>query len=116
MLYGCSVKMMKVLFFISLVIGFALGIALLIINMEQLEMTMILILGAAIPLAYPFIVLGFFLNWKKIFMGVLVPIPILSMIIQYFVGMFMGYRAFFWLLKHWKDNDLPVVEESQGEK
>lgn len=116
MLYGCSVKMMKVLFFISLVIGFALGIALLIINMEQMEMTMLLILGAAIPLAYPFIVLGFFLNWKKILTGIIAPIPILSMMIQYFVGMFMGYRAFFWLLKHWKDVDLPVVDESEGGK
>ena len=98
-----------------MIIGFALGIALLIVNMESLEMTMILILGAAVPLAYPFIVLGFFLNWKKILMGIIAPIPILSMIIQYFAGMFMGYRAFFWLLKHWKDVDLPVVDQPVGE-
>lgn len=108
-MYGNSVKQMKVKFIVSFVLGIIGAVVAMVINisMPYNHLSVLAVLGISFlaVLLFPFEVMAFVLNWKKIFLGLIKPIPILSFWLQYFVGLFMSFKAFIWLLKHWKDKE-----------
>lgn len=50
-------------------------------------------------MAMPLEVMSFMLNFKKIMVGFIAPIPIISSLIEYFKGMFYAVKAFISILK-----------------
>ena len=68
-----------------------------------------------IPLAlivFPLMIVGLCLNWRKILRGFVAPIPILSYIIQWFVGMAYAVKA---LVSIFKKKDLVLGKAEDNE-
>lgn len=104
-MYGNSVKSLKVKFIVSFILGVIIGIIMIFMNLK-FHMSILGVFGLALVTAvfFPFEIMSFILNIKKIFLGIIKPIPILSFVIQYFIGLFMAFRAFVWLIKNWNND------------
>lgn len=104
-MYGNSVKSLKVKFIVSFILGIIMGIVMIVMNLK-FHMSILGAFGLALvaTILFPFEIMSFILNIKKIFLGIIKPIPILSFVIQYFIGLFMAFRAFVWLIKNWNND------------
>lgn len=108
-MYGNSVKQMKVKFIVSFILGIVLVVFFWIAQFRlgyKFPLGVLTLYTAVAVLVFPFEVMAFVLNWRKIFVGIIKPIPILSYFIQCFVGIFMAFKAFIWMLKNWKNDEL----------
>lgn len=93
-------KKLTTMFIISVVIGIAAIIALIIVGglmEESIGMALILLVAAVI--VFPFEIMGFLLNWKKILIGFIAPIPIVSYLIEWLKGTIYAVKAFISILK-----------------
>ncbi len=112
-MYGNSIKQLWTKLKLSLILAIALTIFMVITNIvnESFDITNIgdlleqLALIVASPVLMTIGVYGLILNYRKIFRGIIAPIPFVSMIIEYFKGFFMSIAAFVYLIKNRKNED-----------
>ena len=57
------------------------------------------------PILMTIAIYGLILNYRKVFKGIVSPIPIVSMIVEYVKGFFMSIKAFVYLIKNRENND-----------
>ncbi|MBQ8133706.1 MAG: hypothetical protein IJ192_04795 [Clostridia bacterium] len=101
-LYGSNPKQMKTKFIVSCVLGVILAGVMVGVNANNMDIGSLIGAGALAVVFFPFAVMSFILNFKKIFIGIFRPIPFLSYVLEYFVGLGMAFKAFFWMLKNLK--------------
>lgn len=104
-LYGSTPKQMKTKFIVSCVLGVILAGVMVGVNASRMDLGSLIGAGAVAVVVFPFEVMAFILNYKKIFIGIFRPIPFLSYIIECFVGLGMAFKAFFWMLKNLKKTE-----------
>ena len=73
-----------------------------VLNAKSMTVPVMIGAGAFAVLIFPFSVMSFFLNYKKIFIGLVRPVPILSYFLEWFKGLFWSFKAFFWMIKNGK--------------
>lgn len=103
-MYGNSVKKLKVKFIVCFVLSIILDIFTLILGINSMSLLEVLGQGLLMAVMFPFEFMSIVLNTKKIFLGLIRPIPILSFLLEYFVGIFMAFKAFIWLIKNWNND------------
>lgn len=106
-MYGNTDKTLWIKFYASLVLAVVLTIVMVISNItgagfditnvgdifEQLALIVIS------PILMTIGVFGMLLNYANILKGIVTPIPIISMIIEYLKGFVMSIKAFVYLIK-----------------
>lgn len=101
------------MYIVSFVIGIALFILMLIMNSSsESDAISVALLAPLAIIVFPIEVCGMILNWKKVLKGFIAPIPILSSIIQSFVGMWYAIKA---LIAIVKNQDLVLGEPDNGD-
>ncbi len=98
-MYGKSLKQLKVGFIVCFILGAAMGLFALIMNLGNFSLLMLIIMALLTIILFPFEIMAFFLNGKNIFKGLIAPIPVLSFILEYFKGLGRAFVAFVWMLK-----------------
>ncbi|MBQ9949568.1 MAG: hypothetical protein IJO93_02480 [Clostridia bacterium] len=109
-MYGKNVKQWKILGIVSLGLALAGCIIGGIVNLVSGavtggELLLLIVLG---PILMCLGFTGLILNFGKIMKGIIIPIPILSMLIEYFRGIYWAIRGYIWLfvqIKKGRDND-----------
>lgn len=109
-------KKLNVYLIVALVLTVVQMIAMFIVNdgamgTGDIGSTLIMLLVSIVLL--PFFYMGFFINWKKTLLGIIVPIPILSMLIEWFKGAFYGFKGFLVVVK--KQDALIIGKEEEAE-
>ncbi len=98
-MYGKTVKQLKTMFIVSLILGAAVSLFALIMNLGQYSLLYLIIFALFMVILFPLGIMSFLLNGKKIFVGLIAPVPVISFIKEYFVGLFMAIKAFIWMIK-----------------
>lgn len=89
------------MYIISFVLSIALFIFLLIMNsVVEMGAIVVAIFAPLCIIVFPIEICGFFLNWKKILIGFIAPIPVLSYIFQFFIGTWYAIKALIAIFKH----------------
>lgn len=110
-MYNNTVKSAKIKLIISLVLSVILTAFIFVggligsINKQTNVLTFLItiILSILAVIIETFAWYGFLINWKKILIGCIMPIPILSMIIEFLKGYFMAFKTLVWVIKNWKN-------------
>lgn len=113
-MYGNTIKQLWLKFKIALVLAI-IGTVIMVIanivggtgfdirNVGDLFKQLALIVFS--PVLMTIAVYGLLLNYRNIFKGIVAPIPVVSMIIEYLKGFFMSICAFVYLIKNRKNED-----------
>lgn len=105
-MYGRTAKQIKIIALISFIIS---TIATVIIFMAQDEIRDYYWLIPIAPLIMTFGFMSLILNFKKIICGIITPIPLLSMFIEYFKGYFWSIKVLIWALRQPKNSEDEAV-------
>jgi len=101
MLYGLTKAQMKTRFIIAEIIGCLFICIPVVALIARSGSVGALLVGVILIVAFgSFPIMSFILNWRKIFKGIILPIPIVSYCIEYIKGIFMAFGAFFWMLSN----------------
>lgn len=106
-MYGRTAKQIKIIALISFIIS---TIATVIIFMVQDEIRDYYWLIPIAPLIMTFGFMSLILNFKKIICGIITPIPLLSMFIEYFKGYFWSIKVLIWALRQPKNSGDKAVK------
>lgn len=106
-MYGRTAKQIKIIALISFIIS---TIATVIIFMAQDEIRDYYWLIPIAPLIMTFGFMSLILNFKKIICGIITPIPLLSMFIEYFKGYFWSIKVLIWALRQPKNSGDKAVK------
>lgn len=89
------------MYVISAVIGLAMIIALTVYVWVFADGIPVVFIPACLigVIIFPIEVMGFLLNWKKCLIGMIAPIPVISMIIEHVKGMIYAIKALIALIK-----------------
>lgn len=99
-MYGYTASQIKTKAVISLALGVALAVYGIFFQETGTVNGTRLALYFLSPLALGWGFLGFLINWKKTLRGILLPIPLVSYLIEGFKGLFMAPVALLWALTH----------------
>lgn len=113
-MYNNTVKSAKIKLVISLILSVALTLFMFVFRPDGLidaqnsqidgRSFLIMIFFAILAVIIEtFAWYGFLINWKKILIGCIKPIPILSMFIEFLKGYWMAFRTLIWLIPNWKN-------------
>lgn len=100
MMYGRAAKQIKIIALISFIISIATSV---LAFMQEDEIGDMYWLIPVAPLIMTFDFMSLVLNFKKIFRGLIAPIPVLSFFIEYLKGYFYSIKALLWALKQPKN-------------
>ena len=103
MMYGRTAKQIKIIALISFILSIIATVVIFMLPANASELGEYLWLIPIGPLLLTFGFMSFALNTKNIFRGIIRPIPILSMMIEYLKGYWYGIRGLIWALKQPKD-------------
>ena len=99
-MYGYTSKQIKVKAVISLAAGVAFAIYAIFFQESGTADVSHLALYFVSPVVLAWGVLGFLIDWRKILKGIIMPIPLISYLVESFKGLFMAPVALFWALTH----------------
>lgn len=103
MMYNRTAKQIKIIALVSFIISTIATVIVFMIQHDDDFSSTYWIIPAA-PLIWTFSLMSCVLNFKKNMIGLIKPIPILSMVIEYFKGYIYGVKALIWALKQPKNN------------
>ena len=103
MMYGRTAKQIKIIALISFIISSIATVAIFLVQEESEFSSMVWLIPVA-PLILTFGFMSLILNFKKIICGIITPIPLLSMFIEYFKGFFWSIKALIWALRQPKNS------------
>lgn len=95
---------MKAKFIVACVFGEIMAAIMVAVNVNNVGIGSLIGAGAIGVVFFPFAMMSFILNFKKIFLGIFMPVPILFYILEYFVGLGIAFKAFFWMQKELKQS------------
>lgn len=102
MMYGRTAKQIKNIALFSFIISIVATVIVAAIQTDDLSTYWWIIPVSPLILTFGF--MSLFLNFKKIMIGIIRPIPILSMFIEYLKGFFCSIKALIWALKQPKNS------------
>ena len=105
-MYGHSSAQIKAKAIVSLVIAVIISIICIFTgelplgfgSMNEILVTLLILILAPVALTWGF--LAMFINWKKIFVGLIKPIPIVSYLLEFFKALIIAPIALVWALTH----------------
>lgn len=97
------------MYVISFVLSIAAAIFLLIVSDDKTEVAVLMPL---IIIVFPVEICGMILNWKKVLKGLIAPIPIVSYILESFIGMWYAIKG---LIAIFKKQDLIIGNQDDGD-
>lgn len=99
--YNNTVKQMKIKYFCGVILTIIFVAALFLSGGGDIK-TLFLLCSFCMVI-YPIEFLGFVLNFIPIIKGLIYPIPIVSCFVELFKSLIMGFKAFVWLIRNWKE-------------
>lgn len=94
-MYGYTSKQIKVKAAISLALGVVLAIYAIFFQESGAVNGSQLALYFVSPVVLTWGVFGFLINWRKILKGIIMPIPLISYLVESFKGLYMAPVALF---------------------
>lgn len=101
MMYGRTAKQIKTIALLSFIISIIASVIIFMAQGDEFNNYYWLIPFA--PLIMTFGFMSIVLNFKKIILGIIKPIPVFSLFIEYLKGYFYSIKALIWALKQPKN-------------
>lgn len=102
-MYGNTMKQAKAKLIASLILSIATSIFIVVMGSQGYSIAMVLLCSFFAVIIETFAWFGILLNWKRFFLGIIKPIPIISMLIEFFKGYGMAFATLFWIVKNGKN-------------